>query len=278
LLVSFSLAFLNHPGKEDIRGLILIQAALLAYGFSDDLKKESRNSVAFALKFSIGLACLILLGRHFWPEEPPAPAPPPIAVYMGCDWDHLPITIPAASTAHILELEPHILRGNPNFPDLGVLQNLSSSADKSREWPSKLDGHWLSFAEITKRADRGDGIGAANMFKCELSSVSPVTIEGITAHLLVMPSKKDSKGWIYPIAFDPLMSGTKFPFYVVSPCQDDIYTNWMSDIQVKVLGETAPRIVSLHIVKRSFPGGLMWFPPSMFQWTAINKCDWKWPQ
>jgi hypothetical protein len=66
-----------------------------------------------------------------------------ISIYLGCDWDHIPIHIPASSTIHVIRLNPGILSGNPRIRSLGVFENVSSRADASLDFPSKSEGRWM---------------------------------------------------------------------------------------------------------------------------------------
>src|SRR6266478_5978592 len=99
--------------------------------------------------------------RHYVPVRVPqpttqsTPSPIPISFRLGCEIDHIPIHILAASTIHVLRLHPAILYGNPRIQDLGVFENISSPSDKPMDWPTKTSGRWMTKKEMTESWSSG---------------------------------------------------------------------------------------------------------------------------
>jgi hypothetical protein len=213
------------------------------------------------------------------PSAPQPTSPPiPISFRLGCEWGHIPIHIPAASTIHVIRVHPGVLLGNPNILDLGVFQDISSGATEAFDWPSKNDGRWMTFVEKKKMIEDKRGIPLSSTFKCELSSYGAVTLDEIVLTLLV--DTPDGKRHSYPVAFDPLMSGHPFPFYVVSACSSGVIPTmiqWDDSANVRVLGEQKTRQVPLRYEKRNWPSQLLGFGGSGFVWNGLYDCQWNRP-
>jgi hypothetical protein len=111
--------------------------------------------------------------------------------------------------------------------------------------------------------------------KCELSSYGAVTLDEIGLTMLV--DTTDGKRHSYPVAFDPLMSGHPFPFYVVSVCSSGVIPRviqWDDFANVRVLGEQKTRRVPLRYEKRNWPSQLLGFWGSNFVWNGLDNCQW----
>ncbi len=214
-------------------------------------------------------------GKNNSAPSPPPPQPQPVSLYLGCDWDHIPIHIPAASTVHVMRIHPAILYGNPQIPGIGVFENVSSSSDKGLDWPSKSEGRWMTKPEAQKEMNDARTIPTPYAFKCTLTNYSAVALEDITAELIV--DTTDKKRREYPVSFDPLMPGHSFPFYIVNVCSYGVtalMVQWADVATVHLPGEDAKR-VPLKFEKRNWPSQLV--PPfgaSSFLWNGMQTCQW----
>jgi hypothetical protein len=217
---------------------------------------------------------LIHLDKPSQPQPATTPSPPPSAVslHMGCGFNALPIHISAGSTAHVIRLLPPILRGNPQFPDLGVFDIISSNG-RNRDWPSKSEGRWMTNAEFQASMAEHDSMPTPWVFECSIINYGANTIEKTLTDLIVDTS--DGKRHNYPVYFDPLVSQQHFNFYVVNVCSGGTTATdvqWADSAGVNVLGETAIRRVPLVFEKRSFPSSFAVLGPSQFVWNGVQKC------
>jgi hypothetical protein len=237
-------------------------------------------AIAITFLASIGTGIYRYYHRSITTEVPhlAQPAPSPISFRLGCEWDHIPIHIPAASTVHVIRLHPAVLSGNPNIQDLGVFEDITSSPDKSLDWPTKRNGRWMTDAEWNKATAYGTPNPWA--FACTLTSYSSATLDEIVAQLLV--DTPDKKRHSYPVAFDPLMSGHSFQFYVVNVCSSGvipILVQWDDFATVRVLGESNVRRVPLRYEKKNWPSQLLGpFGPTSFVWNDLHDCQWDRPK
>lgn len=279
---TLALVYFSRPTAREIIGLSVPIALLLAYGFSGWATK-GRLSIVEKIGRSVVIllacvGCVSLYASHFWPEPPaamPVPALVPISFRLGCEWDHIPIQIPAASTIHVIRVHPGLLRANPNILDLGVFQDISSTPTAALDWPSERDGRWMTRTEIQKLIADKKGFPTPLAFRCTLSSYGAVTLDEIVVPLLV--DTPDGKRHSYPIAFDPLMSGHTFSFYVVSACSSGVtptLVQWDDYATVRVLGEQKTRRVALRYEKRNWPSQLLSFQGSNFVWNGLENCQW----
>jgi len=198
-----------------------------------------------------------------------------VAVYLECQWGQYPIKIPPGATIHVMRLHPALLKGSPSFGAIGVFHDVIAT-NEAVTWPSKPDGAWPSRAESMESLKKGV-TQAPFMFKCDLSSFGKSAVEDISIPMLVRPNQAGAKGRVYQVVFDPLLTGSHFPFYVVNYCQEQIYVTWPDSLRVHVLGEDAYRTVPLKMIKRDWPGNLMIFMPAGFKWnTGTQGCNWGW--
>jgi hypothetical protein len=202
-------------------------------------------------------------------------APISVSLLMACNWSHLPIHIPEASTAHILKVHPGLLKLNPNF-NSGLFEDITSADDKALDWPSNGDGKWMNFKEMQNLMIKDHVLADSLVDNCTLRSYTNGTLEDIAPTLLV--DTPDKKRHFYPIPFDPLISGTSFSFYVVNMCTRGTLPDlvqWDDFAKVRVLGENKVRRVPLNFQKRSWPpNGLMIGEASSFVWNGIGSCQW----
>jgi hypothetical protein len=206
---------------------------------------------------------------------------------MGCDWGHIPIHIPAASTIHVLRLHPSVLYGNPSIQDLGVFENISSPSEKSIDWPTKTSGRWMTGEEMKKTWLSGT-MSTPYASDCTLTSYSPqVTLDEITAYLLIdIPDTTKPKSTppavkrlSFPVAFDPLTFGHPFQFYIVNTCSSGVIpvlVQWADSATIRVLGEPSPRTVPLRYERLNFPSQLLMgsMGGTSFIWNDLHDCQW----
>jgi hypothetical protein len=251
------------------------------------------SAIAIVLFASIGAA----IYRYYHkgaiaevPQSAPPSTPPaiPISFRLGCEIDHIPIHIPAASTIHVLRLHPAVLYGNPRIPDLGVFENISPPSEKPMDWPTKMNGRWMTNKEWSSGSPSTPF--ASN---CTLTSYSPqVTLDEIIAYLVVdIPDTTKPKSTplavkrlSFPIAFDPLTFGHPFKFYVVNTCSSGVipvFVQWGDSATIRVLGEPGPRTVPLRYERLNFPSQLLMgssMGKSEFIWNDLHDCQWDRPK
>ena len=231
---------------------------------------------------------------HLWPkqavQQPIQPTPPPSPIassipVMGCDWDHIPIQIPPASTIHVIKLFPSLLRGNPRFSSVGVFEDINSPSGKAMEWPSKTDGRWMTQSEtrkmmeyiINSKPQEVTGFPNPWAFKCTMTNIGTATLEDTVTSLLV--DTPDGKRHSYPVSFDPLSPNQPFKFYVVNVCSygpTPTLVQWGDEVTIHVLNENKPREIPLRFERRNWPTQLITaFGPSSFLWNGMQTCkDW----
>lgn len=230
------------------------------------------------------------------PIQTPAPNPLPvtspsaISLRMGCEIDHLPIHIPPATSIHVIRIHPSVLYGNPRFQDVGVFENITSPSDKPLDWPTDQQGRWMT----TKERDNAMAAGAMPVpfvSRCTLTSYSQTTLDEIVASLIIgLPDKTKPKSTTpvpvtnlsFPIAFDPLMSGQSFQFYLHNTCSSGVIPlmdQWGDYVTIHVLGESEPRTVPLRYQRTSLPGSLQvviaTMGPTSFIWNDLHDCQWE---
>jgi hypothetical protein len=203
-----------------------------------------------------------------------APTPVPVSVTLGCGLEHIPIHVPSRSTVHVMRLNPAILYGIAKFPSIGAFEPISAG-DSAMDWPSKREGRWMTREEFDKTFAGQSSLPTPWTFDCTLTNLSSVTLEDITATLIV--DTADRKRHIYPIRFDPLMSGRSFSFYVVNVCSYGVTptsVQWGNRASAVVLGEKKTRDFKLRFEERTFPSQLMVPGGSAFLWNGIQPCVW----
>jgi uncharacterized integral membrane protein len=196
---------------------------------------------------------------------------PPISIYIGCAIDGIiPIHIPRNSSVHVIELHPAFLQW-ARVIDTGVLQDIASTSDKPRDWPSKAEGRWMTPNEWKKSLS-----SPPLVFKCTISSNANSFIEDLSATLLVEVEAKHF--YSYPVRFDPLPTGSSFTFYVVNACSSGIIpvdAQWDQWATFHVPGEKEMRRVPLQYIRRPSPSSLMpIFGASEFLWNNLSACVW----
>jgi len=220
---------------------------------------------------------------HLWGKTAP-PAPPVSAALilptMGCEVGVLPIHLPPASTINVIRLSPGVLKGNPKFPTVGVFEHVGSSPIRSRDWPSKNEGRYMTDTE-RRKVIAADGIPLPYFLKCDMTNNGNVTLEETIATLLVDTTENETtERHRYKVSFDPLLAAHSFQFYLVPVCSEGVLPSlvqWDDDprqAMVHVLGEEQSRKVSLRIEKRASPFDLFLMSGvSLFVWNDIKNCS-----
>jgi hypothetical protein len=222
-------------------------------------------------------AILVWVGVRVWPKPVIAPTPVPLtALYIGCEWDHIPITIAPGSSINVMWLEPSILRGNPNMPFVGPFDEIRSPLGKKNlEWPTKQDGRMMTRAEVDGVLQSSKTIASPYAFRCILSNYS-VTLDQITAPLIIDTS--DSKRHVYSVAFSPSVVGHPFEFYMVSKCSFGVVplmVQWGEEATVRIVGEPVRRRIPLQFERKAWPSNLVMMGASWFVWNgAKGECKW----
>ena len=198
------------------------------------------------------------------------PPPLPVPIYMECQWDHIPIHVSGGSTVHVIRLHPDLLKGNPRFPSIGVLYDVSAPPGKDLDWPSKQEGKWMTRNEFQEFFATKKEMPTPFIFRCTARSSKPV--DDVSLQMTV--STMDNKRHEFPVPLDPLNSERVFSFYVVNVCPIGVYVTWPDTATARPIDESADRQVPLKIIKRDWPGDLMIFGPSSFQWPWSSTCSW----
>lgn len=212
-------------------------------------------------------------------EVPPTPPPEPVSVYLGCDWDHIPIHIPVASTIHVIRLLPATLYGNPKISSVGVFEYVSSKSDKELDWPSMSEGRWMTRSEAQQTVISMNSMPTPFASRCTVNVYGAAIVEDLVATLIV--DTNDKVRHEYPVAFDPFVPNNPFVFYVVNVCSSGVtvqMVQWADRATLHVLGEPSKRKVPLNFVKRGWPSELLpMFGPSSFLWNGVQGCHWDHP-
>lgn len=211
--------------------------------------------------------------------SPQTEADAPISFRLTCDMVGLPLHIAPASTIHVIRVHPAVLQSNPKFPDLGVFEDISSPPDTTLEWPSEktANGRWMTKEEFEKSWQSTNFMPSVFSYKCSLTSYSSSTLDDIIAFLIVETAPMKA-GYSYPIAFDPLMAGHSFQFYVINICSSGgipMMIHWNDLAKVRILGEQEMRLVPFRYEKRSIMNQIMFnMGPSRFLWNGMQDCQW----
>jgi hypothetical protein len=282
--VIFSATVLIQQIENEISPIILLDEHRTKQGEQRKAVPEIpyyRAKVLTVALVSIGLLLMPALGTWHWARNysirPNPPEPAPVSIYLGCRIDHIPIHIPAASTIHIIRLDPRILSGNPRIRSLGVFENVSSRTDASLDLPSKSDGRWMTPSEFRQAVIKEKKfLPSPYASKCSVSVYGAPVVEDVVATLIIETS--DGKQHAYPVAFDPFVSNSSFTFYVINICSSGStvrMVHWADRATLHVLGEPDKREVPLKYVKRGWPAELLpMFGPSSFIWNGVQACNW----
>jgi hypothetical protein len=217
------------------------------------------------------------IGYRQFPRKAPPPSRVPLtALYIGCEWDRIPINIQAGSVVHVMWLDPSILSGNPNIPFLGPFDDIKAPPDKAMTWPTKSDGRWMTHTEVQEAIKNTEFPATPYAFRCTLSNYG-ISLDEITAQLIVDTS--DKKRHIYGVPFNPSVLGHPFEFYMVNKCSSGIVPimiQWGDKAGVRVIGETILRSIPLQFERKAFPSNLAVGPgASRFMWNdRKGGCVW----
>jgi hypothetical protein len=211
------------------------------------------------------------------PAPSPSPTPVPLtALYIGCEFDHIPISIQPAASIHVMWLDPAILRGNPNIPFLGPFDDIRAPTGKEElKWPTSKEGRWMKRAEIQEAMKVTGTMATSFSYRCKLNNYA-VTLDEISAQLIVDTS--DSKRHTYNVQFSPSVLGHPFEFFMVNKCSSGVVpqlVQWGDTANVRILGETIRRKIPLQFERKAFPSNLMPLLGSSFIWNdRKDGCEW----
>ena len=171
-----------------------------------------------------------------------------------------------------------------------MFENIASPSDKALDWPTEQQGRWMT------REEHDNAMAAGTMpipcvSRCTLTNYSQTTLDEIVASLIIgLPDKTKPKSTTpvpvinlsFPIAFDPLMSGHSFQFYLINTCSSGdipLMDQWADDVTIHVLGESVSRVVPLRYQRTSLPGSLQvviaTMGPTSFIWNDLHDCKWE---
>ncbi len=231
-----------------------------------------------------GLISLFPIGfmvGHLWPQKqatPPTPSSVPLtALYIGCEFAHIPITIQPGTSVHVMWLDPTILRGNPNIPFLGPFDDIAVSAgERALKWPTGREGRWMKRIDIEEAMKLTKILPSPYAYHCTLNNYG-ATLDEIAAQLIVDTS--DEKRHAYDVQFDPSVLGHPFEFYIINKCSSEVVptmAQWGNTATVRILGETNRRKIPLQFERKAFPSDLMpAFGASWFIWNdRKGGCKW----
>jgi hypothetical protein len=209
-------------------------------------------------------------------EKSISPALAPLtALYIGCEWDHIPIKIPAGSMINVMWLDPPLLRGNPHIPFVGPFEVVRNRDSKALEWPNKESGRWMTRAEVPKVIANTNSMPNPYAFRCTLNNYA-ITLDEITAQLIIDTS--DRKRHTYNVPFNPLVLGRPFEFYMVNKCSSGgvpVVVQWGDAATVRILGEGILRKIPLQFERKSWPSNLAIIGASWFIWNdRKDGCTW----
>lgn len=235
--------------------------------------------VAFVSSILVGFSLYGLSGWLQPVKSAPSGTPPPAvltALYIGCGFDHIPITIQPGGVAHIMWLDPAMLQGNPNIPYAGPFDDIPVPfTGKSLTWPSNLQGEWLTRERSESLIKSSGQLPTPMAFRCQLSNYA-VTLDQITLPLLVDTS--DGARHEYQVPFNPSVVGQPFVFYMVNRCtfgSVPTMVQWEEYATVRVLGEEGPRRIPLQFDRKSWPSNLAIYGASSFVWNdRKDGCNW----
>ncbi len=244
---------------------------------------ERRASRRLKIK-AYGTACLVVFLVFLilflgWRKSPPntdvSSQPEPLALSMSCASESLPISIPAATTVHVVRIRPSLLLGGDlnSFSGGGIMEDVSSGRGKTRNWPSEGEGRWLSDNERKKLLAKTGGVASSGIYKCDISSLGKATLEEVTLKLNVtlLDANRDYEEHVYTISTDPLSGTAPFTFYIVNPCAARVFAYWPEVASVKVVGQPNRHDVPLGWVRRLDLGNPMVFMPAAWRWNEIDE-------
>jgi hypothetical protein len=198
--------------------LTVFAAAVVLVAFTNPMgfDKTQRITGAIALIFA---AYFVAHTVHKFPKpSPPASAPPVqpaqpgatqetnVGLFLECNFQDFPLTIPTASRILILQVHPSTIKAHAG------LYEVDAPLEKSRRWPSEDEANLLPFPAAAKGRVNPNFVG----LKCTLKKYGdPITADRISIRL------NFSVGGTYDLFTDPLESRgafADFTFYMVNYC------------------------------------------------------------
>ncbi len=206
--------------------------------------------------------------------NPPKP-PDPIGLFLDCDFQRFPITIPSGSKILVLQVRPDIIKKN-----IG-LEEISAPDTGTLIWPSEKDDPPLA---IYTHPNQDNPIKFVEFYgvKCTLRKIGAST----SFDAVVLPIIF-GEGWgTYKLITDPLENSglfSEFTFYMVNYCYSepqmfgDIPSGLMvgyfaPTATVHVLGESDPKQVAIRIPFRNKLQPNFLLQGSYRRWSGFSPC------
>jgi len=218
---------------------------------------------------------LVWVGVRVWPK----PLPTPVlltALYIGCEWDHIPITIEPGSSINVMWLSPVLLKGNPAIPFVGPFDTIRIPVGgKKLAWPAKSEGRMMTHAEMQENI-KAKIMPTPYAFRCTLNNYA-VTLDEIAAPLIIDTS--DGKRHTYNIQFSPSVLGHPFEFYMVNKCSSGVVptmVQWGNAALARIIGDAVIRRIPLQFERKAWPSNLIpLLGASWFIWNDTKDgCKW----
>jgi len=167
-------------------------------------------------------------------NEPVQSSLPKVALFVDCDFQGFPLSIPAGETIHVLIVHPRIIERNDSLFDF--------SANNERIWPSENEAFPvpLNVGDKVYKAFQG--------MKCTVEKYGTPIVDNIA-----LPIKFSGHAKPYVVVVDPLDSANfkTFTFYIVNGCP---YSPMLGQVSQKatvhVLGEEGRSIIEVNAPAR----------------------------
>ena len=194
------------------------------------------------------------------------------AVELECEWDHLPIQIPANEFALVLLLNKKMRKSGMGFYDL------PGGYSKNYSWPTK---NQLNLPHPKKAL----GNMGETIYRCKVSNQGNTKLFDVALtfrlqYMVPTPSSPanpgnqhgDNQEYPYEIVANPLPPGIPFTFYVVNECPANVIVFQPSQYTTLILGESQRRQFPLLIPHRNPLEFFMMLFGSSVDWTG-EPCD-----
>ncbi len=181
----------------------------------------------------------------------------PTAIYMECTMASLPLTIAPSESIHIIPLNKRRLHsvkwGFMDFHNSGPLARL---------WPEK---------KVMAEADKKHNF-ARFVWRCEVSNHGTLNVldVGIPIKIWFGNEKPET---VYQAIVTPLDAASKFVFYPINDCPENISAVWPDTVTLQVLGESKRREVPLRRKFRNIADQIMTFFGSTTRFIGGEPCE-----
>ncbi len=198
-------------------------------------------------------------------ENPGSPAHqaqsvPNLALFMKCDLQSLPITIPASSAISVIPLNERYMKTNK----WGSYE-IHNQATLSRAWPDKQ-----TLAEAEKHHDFG-----AFGYRCELSNHGQVNVIDVVLPMRFWFGTKGGDENAVPFApvITPLDAGKSALLYLINDCPTTAAGVLPDEATVQIVGESTKRRVKLNLPNRNPADQIMMWFPSKSHFVGVTQCN-----